>query len=193
MAFSLPDLPYEKNALEPHMSRETLEYHHGKHHATYVANLNRLVAGTPFENATLEAIVLESKGGVYNNAAQIWNHTFFWNCLSPQGGGQPKGALFDAITRDFGSFDAFKTAFDDAAKTLFGSGWVFLSQDKDKKLKITQEGAAGNPMLQGLTPLMTCDVWEHAYYIDHRNARPAYLESFWKLINWNFASANFKA
>ncbi len=189
MSFQLPELPYTLDALQPHISQETLEYHHGKHHNTYVTNLNNLTKGGEFENATLEEIISKASAGIFNNAAQIWNHTFYWNSLSPNGGGEPTGAIAAAIDRDFGSFAAFKEAFTTAALTLFGSGWVFLVKNGDK-LEIRQEGNAGNPMTSGLTPILTCDVWEHAYYVDYRNARPSYVDTFWNLINWEFASAN---
>lgn len=184
MPFELPSLPYAADALEPYISKETIEYHYGKHHNAYVTNLNKLIQGTQFENASLEEIVVKSDGGIFNNGAQVWNHTFYWNCLSPNGGGQAGGSLLAAITRDFGSFDTFKEQFSAAAATLFGAGWVWLSKDKEGKLNITKESNAGNPIKQGLIPVLTIDVWEHAYYIDKRNARPAYIEDFWKLVNW---------
>jgi len=190
MTFTLPSLPYAMDALQPHISKETLEFHYGKHHQTYVTNLNTLVPNTEFASASLEDIIRKSKGGIYNNAAQIWNHTFYWNCLSPQGGGQPTGKIAAAITHAFGSFEAFHEAFSTACKTLFGSGWVFLVQKPDGSLAITQESNAGCPLTQGVTPILTCDVWEHAYYIDYRNARPKYLDAFWSLVNWNFAEKN---
>ena len=192
MAINLPELPYAIAALAPHISKETLEFHYGKHHQAYVTNLGNLIKGTNFENATLEEIVLKSEGGVFNNAAQIWNHTFYWNSLSPNGGGEPTGKIADAINKDFGSFAAFKEAFTKAAATLFGSGWAFLVQDASGALSITQEPNAGNPLTKDLTPILTCDVWEHAYYIDYRNARPKYIETFWNLVNWDFASSNLK-
>ncbi len=192
MAFELPPLPYAHDALAPHMSKETLEYHHDKHHKTYVDNLNKLVPGTEFEGKDLETIILKSSGGIFNNAAQIWNHTFFWHCLSPKGGGEPTGALADAIKRDFGSFDAFKEKFSDASIKQFGSGWGWLVKNKEGKLEITSTSNAGNPLTNGQTPILTCDVWEHAYYIDYRNKRPDFLGAFWKLVNWEFAAANFK-
>lgn len=185
MAYELPKLPYADNALEPYISKETIEYHYGKHHATYVNNLNKLVPGTEFEGADLETIIMKAEGGIFNNAAQVWNHTFYWNCMKPNGGGMPEGELLAAIERDFGSFDAFKEKFSAASATLFGSGWAWLVKNKDGKLEIVQESNAGNPMRRGLKPLMTCDVWEHAYYIDKRNRRPAYVEDFWKLVDWN--------
>jgi Fe-Mn family superoxide dismutase len=185
MSFSLPDLPYPMDALEPYISSKTLEFHYGKHHQAYVNNLNNLIPGTPFENAELEDIIQKSDGGVFNNAAQVWNHTFYWNCLSPEGGGEPTGKLSEEITQFFGSFDSFKEQFTKAAATLFGSGWAWLVKDAYGNLDIVQTSNAGCPIKNGLTPLLTCDVWEHAYYIDKKNARPAYIEDFWKLVNWN--------
>lgn len=190
MAFELPPLPYAHDALAPHMSRETLEYHHDKHHKTYVDNLNKLVPGTEFEKMDLESIIKKSSGPVFNNAAQIWNHTFFWNCLSPSGGGQPTGAVADAIARDFGSFDAFKEKFSEASIKQFGSGWGWLVKNKEGRLEITSTSNAGVPLTEGKTPLLTCDVWEHAYYIDYRNRRPDFLAAFWKLVNWEFVARN---
>ncbi|HLV27896.1 MAG TPA: superoxide dismutase [Fe] [Burkholderiaceae bacterium] len=191
MAFTLPPLPYEMNALEPHISKETLEYHYGKHHQTYVTNLNNLIAGTEFESASLEDIVRKSSGGVFNNAAQVWNHTFYWNCLSPNGGGQPEGALAEAINAKWGSFDAFKEAFNKSAAGNFGSGWTWLVKKGDGSVDIVNTSNAATPLTTSDVPLMTCDVWEHAYYIDYRNARPKYLESFWNLVNWQFVAQNF--
>ncbi len=192
MPFELPPLPYEKNALEPHISAETLEYHYGKHHATYVNNLNNLAKGTEYENASLEDIIVKTKSGpIFNNAAQIWNHTFYWNCLSPNGGGAPSGDLAAAIDKAFGSFEKFKEEFTKASVGTFGSGWGWLVKKADGSLAIASTGNAGNPMTDGDTPLMTCDVWEHAYYIDYRNARPKYVEAFWNLINWDFVAGNF--
>ena len=192
MAFELPPLPYEKNALEPHISAETLEYHYGKHHATYVTKLNGLVEGTDLESKSLEEIVKTSEGGVFNNAAQIWNHTFYWHCLSPNGGGEPTGALADAIKAKWGSFDDFQAAFDDKAVNNFGSSWTWLVKTADGSLDIVNTSNAGTPLTEaGVTPVLTVDLWEHAYYIDYRNARPKYLENFWKLVNWEFATENF--
>lgn len=190
MAFELPALPYEKGALAPHISEETLEYHYGKHHNTYVVNLNNLIAGTDFENMSLESIIQKSDGGIFNNAAQVWNHTFYWNCLSPNGGGEPEGALADAINATFGSFDKFKEEFTAACVTNFGSGWTWLVKNGSGALEIVKTSNAGCPLTDGLTPLMTCDVWEHAYYIDYRNARPSYVGAFWNLVNWDFVSSN---
>lgn len=190
MAHTLPDLPYAMDALEPHISRETLEYHYGKHHRTYVEKLNGLIEGTELAGASLEDIVKRSSGGVFNNAAQVWNHTFYWHCLSPQGGGEPTGQLAAAIDAAFGSFDAFKQQFSDKAVTLFGSGWAWLVKQPDGKLAIVQTGNAETPLTGDSVPLLTCDVWEHAYYIDYRNARPKYLEAFWQLVNWDFVASN---
>lgn len=191
MSYELPPLPYEKNALEPHISAETLEFHYGKHHQTYATNLNNLVKGTDNENKSLEEIVKSSSGGLFNNAAQIWNHTFYWNCLSPNGGGEPTGALADAINAKFGSFASFKEEFSKTAITTFGAGWGWLVKNADGSLELVSTSNAGCPITGDQTPLLTCDVWEHAYYIDYRNARPKYLEAFWNLVNWEFASANF--
>lgn len=191
MAFELPPLPYANNALEPHISAETIEYHYGKHHQTYVTNLNNLVPGTEFENQTLEQIIAKSTGGIFNNAAQIWNHTFYWNGLTPEGKDAVSGALADAINQAFGSFEEFKAKFTQSAATNFGSGWTWLVKNADGVLEIVNTSNAGCPLTAGQTPLLTCDVWEHAYYIDFRNARPKYLETFWKLVNWDFVAANF--
>ncbi len=187
----LPPLPYEKNALEPHISAETLEYHYGKHHAAYVSNLNKLISRTEFESASLEDIIMKAKGGIFNNAAQVWNHTFYWNSLSPDGGGEPKGALANAITKAFGSFGDFKEKFSASAASNFGSGWTWLVKNANGEVEIANTSNAANPMTNRLTPLLTCDVWEHAYYIDYRNARPKYVEAFWNLVNWDFAEKNF--
>lgn len=191
MAFELPVLPYAKNALAPHISEETLEFHYGKHHQTYVTNLNNLVPGTEFEGKSLEEIVLQSSGGIFNNAAQVWNHTFYWNSLSPNGGGEPTGALAEAINAKFGSFAAFQEEFTKCAVTTFGSGWAWLVKNADGSLALVSTSNAATPLTSGQVPLLTCDVWEHAYYIDFRNARPKYLEAFWALVNWEFAAANF--
>ena len=193
MAHTLPDLPYPKNALEPTISQETLEFHHDKHHQTYVTNLNNLVPGTEFENASLDEIVKRSSGGIFNNAAQVWNHTFYWNCLSPNGGGSPSGELGSAIDKAFGSFDEFRKAFSTSAATNFGSGWTWLVKNSSGGLEIVNTSNAGNPMTDGKTPLLSIDVWEHAYYIDYRNARPKYLEEIWKLVNWEFVASNLAA
>ena len=193
MAFELPALPYAKDALLPHISAETLEYHHDKHHQTYVTNLNNLVAGTEFENASLEEVVVKSSGGVFNNAAQVWNHTFYWNCLTPNDTGAPTGALAEAIDATFGSFDKFKEEFTKCAVTTFGSGWGWLVKNADGSLALVSTSNAGCPLTSGQTPLLTCDVWEHAYYIDFRNLRPKYLEAFWALVNWDFVASNYAA
>lgn len=189
MAFTLPPLPYALDALAPHISKETLEFHYGKHHQTYVTNLNNLVAGTEFESASLEDVVKKSSGGVFNNAAQIWNHTFYWNSLTPNSG-EPTGALLDGINAKWGSVDAFKEAFNKSAAGNFGSGWTWLVKKSDGSLDIVNTSNAATPLTTSDVPLLTCDVWEHAYYIDYRNARPKYLEHFWNLVNWDFAAAN---
>jgi Fe-Mn family superoxide dismutase len=192
MKHELPALPYPKNGLEPSISAETLEYHHGKHHAAYVTNINNLIKGTEFENLGLEEIIKKSSGGIFNNAAQVWNHSFYWNCLKPGGGGQPKGELSKAINSTFGSFDNFKNEFTQKAVTLFGSGWAWLVKNKDGSIAVVQTSNAGNPMTEGKKAILTCDVWEHAYYIDYRNARPKYVEAFWSIVNWGFAEKNFQ-
>lgn len=193
MAFELPPLPYSKDALAPHMSVETLEYHYGKHHKAYVDNLNKLIAGKDQERMSLEEIIRSSSGPIFNNAAQIWNHTFFWNCLSPSGGGEPKGALSEAIRDSFGSFEKFKETFTDVSVKHFASGWGWLVKTKDGKLSAYSTANAQNPLTEGHKPLLTCDVWEHAYYIDYRNRRPDFLASFWKLVNWDFVEKNFNS
>jgi len=190
MMHKLPELPYAMDALSPNISKETLEYHWGKHHSTYVNNLNNLIKGTDFEDKGLEDIIRESDGGIFNNAAQIYNHSFYWNCLSPDGGGEPTGELANQIDKNFGSFSQFKEEFNQKAATLFGSGWVWLVKNQDGSLAIVQSPNAGCPLADGLTPLLTCDVWEHAYYIDYRNARPKYVGCFWNLVNWDFVSRN---
>lgn len=190
-AHNLPELPYSKDALEPHISAETLEYHYGKHHATYVDKLNNQIAGTEFESASLEEIIKKASGGIFNNGAQVWNHTFYWNCLSPDGGGKPEGALAKAIEDEFGNFEEFKSKFSDSAANNFGSGWTWLVKNSTGGLEIVNTSNAANPMTEDKQPLLTCDVWEHAYYIDYRNARPKYIEAFWSLVNWNFVSQNF--
>ena len=190
MTFELPQLPFSKDALGPHMSAETLEYHHGKHHKAYVDKLNAGIQGTQWEGKSLEDIVKGADGGIFNNGAQHWNHSFFWNCLSPEGGGQPSGALNDAIAKKWGSFDAFKKEFSDQSATLFGSGWAWLVKD-GAGLAIVQKSNAGNPLRDGQAPVLTLDVWEHAYYIDYRNARPKFIEAFWNMVNWKFAAEQF--
>jgi Fe-Mn family superoxide dismutase len=191
MAHELPALPYAIDALEPVISRETLEFHHGKHHNTYVTNLNNLIPGGEFEDASLEDIVMKSSGGIFNNAAQIWNHSFYWNCLrSPTDDNAPSGELATAIDAAFGSFDEFKQKFSTSAATNFGSGWTWLVKNSDGSIEIVNTSNAGSPMTDGKTALLTADVWEHAYYIDYRNARPKYLEAFWKIVNWDFVASN---
>ncbi|NUT16085.1 MAG: superoxide dismutase [Fe] [Cupriavidus sp.] len=191
MEHKLPPLPYAHDALAPHISKETLEFHHDKHHQTYVTNLNNLIKGTEFENATLEEIVKKSSGGIFNNAAQVWNHTFYWDSLKPNGGGQPTGALADAINAKWGSFDKFKEEFTKVAVGTFGSGWAWLVKKADGSLDLVSTSIAATPLTTDAKPLLTCDVWEHAYYIDYRNARPKYVEAFWNVVNWDFAGKNF--
>ncbi len=191
MEHQLPPLPYPMDALEPYISRETLEYHYGKHHKAYVDNLNKLIPGTEFEDKDLETIVRTAPPGpIFNNAAQVWNHTFYWNCMKPQGGGEPTGLLAEAIRQAFGSFQAFKERFSQTAVGTFGSGWAWLVRKADGSLEVQSTSNAGNPMTEGHTPLLTCDVWEHAYYIDYRNQRPKYVENFWNLVNWDFVAGN---
>ena len=188
--FELPALPYSENSLEPHLSKETIAFHYGKHHQAYVNNLNKLIIGTEFENENnLEKIIMHSTGPIFNNAAQVWNHTFYWNCLGPNGGGEPLGNLSNEIIKNFGSFENFKEQFTTCAMNTFGSGWAWLVKSKDGLLSLKSTGNAQNPMTEGLIPLMTCDVWEHAYYIDYRNARADYINSFWQLVNWNFVES----
>ena len=191
MAFELPALPYADDALEPHISAETISFHYGKHHQTYVTNLNKLVPGTAFEGLSVEQIIMKAEGGIFNNAAQIWNHTFYWNGLTPNGKDAASGTLASAITEKFGSFDEFKAKFSTSAATNFGAGWTWLVKNNDGSIEIVNTSNAGCPLTDGQTPLLTCDVWEHAYYIDYRNARPKYVETFWKLVNWDFVEANF--
>lgn len=191
MTYELPPLPYSRDALEPVISAETLDYHYGKHHQAYVTNLNNMVPGTDLEGSSLEELVLKSDGGVFNNAAQVWNHTFYWNGLSPDGGGEPTGALAEAINDKFGSFDAFKDAFNKSAIGNFGSGWTWLVKSADGGVEIVNTSNAACPVRDGLVPLLTIDVWEHAYYIDYRNARPQYMAEIWKLVNWDFVAQNF--
>jgi Fe-Mn family superoxide dismutase len=190
MSIELPALPYARDALQPHISSETLDFHYGKHHQTYVDNLNKMIVDTEFADADLETIVRKSQGGMFNNAAQIWNHTFYWNSLSPKGGGEPTGKLAEAIAKAFGSFAAFKDAFTKAAIGTFGSGWAWLVQRPDGALAIVSTSNAATPMTGNDRPLLTCDVWEHAYYIDYRNARAKYVEAFWNLVHWEFAAKN---
>ena len=192
MAFELPELPYAKNALEPHISAETLEYHHDKHHKAYVDKLNSLIEGTDKANKSLEDIIKSSSGGLFNQAAQVWNHTFYWHCLSPNGGGAPTGSIAEAINKAFGSFDKFKEEFTASAIGNFASGWTWLVKKSDGSVAIVNTDDAGTPVTdESQTPLLTCDVWEHAYYVDYRNARPKYLEAYWNLVNWEFVNSNF--
>jgi Fe-Mn family superoxide dismutase len=186
MPFHLPELPYAMDALQPHISKETLEYHYGKHHLTYVNNLNNLLIDNPMAQQSLEHIIMNSEGGLFNNAAQVWNHTFYWHCLSPQGGGEPTGRLLDAIVKSFGSFQALKEQFSKTALTTFGSGWAWLVMNENGELAITSTSNADTPMRHHQKALLTCDVWEHAYYIDYRNARATYIDHFWNLVNWTF-------
>jgi len=190
MEHTLPPLPYALDGLSPYISKETLEYHYGKHHQAYVTNLNNLIKGTEFESLGLEDIVKKSTGGIFNNAAQVWNHTFYWNSMKPNGGGTPTGALAQAIDAKWGSFDRFKEEFTKCAIGTFGSGWAWLVQKSDGSLDLVSTSNAATPLTGDAKPLLTCDVWEHAYYIDTRNARPKYLENFWNLVNWEFASQN---
>ena len=192
MAFELPALPYAKDALAPHISAETLDYHHGKHHKAYVDKLNTLVPGTEFEGKSLEDVIKSSSGPVFNNAAQIWNHTFYWHCLSPNGGGAPTGAVADAITKAFGSFDKFKEDFTNSAINNFASSWTWLVKKADGSVAIVNTSNAATPLTDAsVTPILTIDLWEHAYYIDYRNSRPNYINAFWALVNWDFVNANF--
>ena len=192
MAFSLPPLPYEMNALEPHISSETLEFHYGKHHQTYVNNLNGLVEGTDNDSKSLEEIIMSSDGGLFNNAAQVWNHTFYWNCMGPNGGGNPTGSAADAINQAFGSFDNFKDQFSKSAATNFGSGWTWLVKNSSGGVEIQNTSNAECPMTSGNKAVLTIDVWEHAYYVDKRNARPAYIESWWNLVNWDSVNSQLE-
>ena len=189
MAIELPPLPYERTALAPHISAETLEFHYGKHHQAYVTNLNNQIKGTEFENLDLEAIIRKAQGGMFNNAAQVWNHSFYWNCMKPNGGGEPTGRLLEAINKSFGSFAAFKEQFTQTSLTTFGSGWAWLVQRPDGSLALVSTPNAATPLTGSDRALLTCDVWEHAYYIDHRNARAKYVEAFWNLVNWDFVAA----
>jgi superoxide dismutase, Fe-Mn family len=191
MSFELTKLPYALNELEPGLSKRTLEYHYGKHHQAYVTNLNNLIAGTPFENSTLEEIIKNADGGIFNNGAQVWNHSFYFEALSPSGGGKPKGGLAEAIKRDFNSFEEFREQFTKSAITLFGSGWVWLALKPDGHLQIFQESNAGNPLRNGFSPILTCDVWEHAYYLDYQNKRPDYISAFWELLDWEVVGKRY--
>jgi Fe-Mn family superoxide dismutase len=192
MAIELPALPYARDALAPHISPETIDFHYGKHHQTYVTNLNNLIKGTEFENASLEDIVRKSSGGLFNNAAQVWNHTFYWNCLKPNGGGEPGGKLGEAIKAAFGSFAAFKEEFTKVALGTFGSGWAWLVQRADGTLGLVSTSNAATPLTGADRALLTCDVWEHAYYVDYRNARAKYVEAFWNVVNWDFVAAQMR-
>ncbi|MDA0712641.1 MAG: superoxide dismutase [Fe] [bacterium] len=192
MTFTLPPLPYAQNALAPAISEETLEYHYGKHHQAYVNNLNNLTKDSELAKKTLEELIMTEQGGIFNNAAQVWNHTFYWNSLSPDGGGEPVGKIAEAIKKNFNSFAEFKDLFSKAAAGQFGSGWAWLVQAESGELLIETTGNAGCPLQTGNNPILTCDVWEHAYYIDYRNARPKYIEAWWNLVNWDFANKNLK-
>jgi len=191
MEHKLPPLPYAMDALQPHISKETLEFHYGKHHQAYVTNLNNLIKGTEFENASLEDIIKKASGGLFNNAAQVWNHTFYWNCLSPKGGGEPTGALSAAINKKWNSFATFKDEFSKSAVGNFGSGWTWLVKKADGAVDLANTSNAATPLTGADKPLMTCDVWEHAYYVDYRNARPEYVKAYWNLVNWEFVAKNF--
>jgi Fe-Mn family superoxide dismutase len=191
MAFKLPELSYALDALTPVINKTTMEFHYGKHHQAYVNNLNNLVPGTPFENASLETIIKEADGGIFNNAAQIWNHTFYFMSFKPQGGGEPKGKLAEAIVNTFGTFSTFQEQFSKAAATLFGSGWAWLVKKESGELDIIQESNAGNPLRKGLTPILTCDVWEHAYYLGYQNRRPDYIKDFWSILDWKTIEERF--
>lgn len=190
MPIQLPELPYAMCDLEPYLSKETLEYHYGKHHKTYVDNLNKLLSGTQLENKSLEEIILNATDAMFNNAAQTYNHTFYWNCLSPEGGDMPEGKLLQTLKENFGSFDGFKEKFSSSCLSLFGSGWTWLVKDNSGKLSIVNTSNANTPIKEGKIPLLTCDVWEHAYYIDYRNARAKYIEAFWHLVEWKFVQEN---
>ena len=193
MPFTLPQLPYPKNGLAPHISEETLNFHYGKHHQAYVNKLNGLLENSPFQKATLENIIKESSGGIFNNAAQVWNHTFYWHSMSPEGGGDPHNETKKALEKSFGDVESFKQQFTAKALGQFGSGWAWLIKNSEGQLEIQSTGNAENPLTQGHTPLLTCDVWEHAYYIDYKNARPEYLKAFWNLVNWSFLEKNLQA
>jgi superoxide dismutase, Fe-Mn family len=191
MAFQISPLPYDKAALEPHISPETIEYHYGKHHQTYVNKLNALIEGSEYIDKNLEEIITSSDGAIFNNAAQVWNHNFYWNSLSPNGGGNPYGEIEKAINKEFGSFVVFQKQFEEAATSLFGSGWVWLTRKPDGNLNIEKTSNADTPLTTDNTALLVCDVWEHAYYIDYRNVRPQYIQAFWSLVNWQFANSNY--
>jgi len=193
MAFTLPPLPYAKDALAPHMSAETLEFHYGKHHQTYVNNLNRLTEGKPEANKSLEELIKTTEGGIFNNAAQVWNHTFFWQCMSPKGGGEPSGDVAAAINQACGGLETFKETFTNSAISLFGSGYTWLVKDRDNRITVENMANAGNPLREEKIPLLTLDVWEHAYYLDYRNVRPDYVKAFWNIVNWDFVAQNLRA
>ncbi len=193
MSFELPKLPYAMDALAPHISKETLEYHYGKHHLAYLNKLNELAQNTEFAGMTLEEVIRKSSGAIFNNAAQVYNHSFYWNCLSPNGGGEPTGELLSQIIKNFGSFEKFKQDFTNTALTTFGSGWAWLVRDQDLTLSIVSTSNAATPLTTSSKPLLTCDVWEHAYYIDYRNLRPEYLKAFWSLVNWSFVDQELLA
>lgn len=188
----LPELPYAVDALEPHISAQTLKYHHGKHHASYVKKLNRQLEGSEFESATLEDIIRRASGDLFNNAAQVWNHGFYWNCMGPAGGARPGAELASAFDKDFGDFERFKDRFKKAATANFGSGWTWLVKTPTGRLDVVNTDDADNPLREGLQPLLTCDIWEHAYYIDYRNARADYIDAFWKLVNWDYVAARLQ-
>lgn len=190
MIHELPPLPYAKDALAPYISEETVEYHYGKHHQTYVNNLNNLTMGTEFISMPLDEIVKSSDGAIFNNAAQVWNHNFYWNCLSPDGGGRPTGALLDVIEESFNTYDTMKREFNRVAMATFGSGWAWIVKKDDGLLEFASTSNAGCPITEGKTPILTCDVWEHAYYVDYRNARQKYLDAFWNIVNWDFVAKN---
>jgi len=191
MNHTLPALPYDMSSLEPYISKKTFEFHYGKHHQAYVNNLNNLIPGTKFQELDLESVIKEAEGGIFNNAAQIWNHTFYFTSFSPNGLKEPTGKIAEAINKDFGSFSEFKDKFSKAAMTLFGSGWAWLARNKEGNLFIIQEGNAGNPLTKGLIPLLTCDVWEHAYYLDYQNKRQEYIDNFWKIVDWKIIDSRF--
>jgi superoxide dismutase, Fe-Mn family len=191
MAFELPKLSYALNSLAPIIEKRTMEFHYGKHHQAYVNNLNNLIAGTKFEQSSLEEIIKGAEGGIFNNGAQVWNHTFYFSAFKPKGGGEPTGSLADSIIKNFGSFAEFKEQFSKAATTLFGSGWAWLIKKEDKSLQIIQESNAGNPLRNGHIPILTCDVWEHAYYLDYQNRRPDYVKAFWDILDWDTIGKRF--
>lgn len=192
MAFTLPPLPYPRDALAPHMSAETLEFHYGKHHQAHVNNLNRLIEGKPEANKSLEELIKTAEGGIFNNAAQVWNHTFFWQCMSPKGGGEPSGDVAAAVNQACSGLEAFKETFTNSAISLFGSGYTWLVKDRDYRITVENMANAGNPLREGKIPLLTLDVWEHDYYLDYRNVRPEYVKAFWNIVNWDFVAQNLR-